>query len=189
MPEREQKDPITRAKMPYTLAVGISLIILGVLFSNIPAMIASQNWPSTEGQIVSRTLLGQKFEEYDGDYYTSIEGYITYEYSVDGISYSSSAVNSTGESYFPYQTALKYPEGEAVLVYYNPRDPAKAVLEPGWVLSGESIGFFPALLLVAGIYLMARRARYSIQRYQKYNKLHRTIKTASDSKSQHTTKE
>lgn len=145
---------------------GISLFILGILFSNIPTMIASQDWSSTEGTITSRRLLGQKFEEYDGDYYTHIEGFIRYQYTVNGISYSSTMVNSIRSLYYPYETALKYPEGKDVIVYYNPRKPEKAVLEPGWILSSKALGFFPSLIIVAGLYSMARGASSSINRKQ-----------------------
>ncbi len=127
----------------FRLAIGVLLLILGVLLSDIPVMIASQNWPSTAGKITSRTLLGQKFEEYGGTNYINIDGYILYQYNVDGISYNSTAVNSIDSPFYPYETALQYPEGKEVQVYYNPRHPAQAVLEPEWVSSTKVVGFFP----------------------------------------------
>ena len=162
MPTKLNFKEITSGNPLYTLAVGISLMIVGVLFSNIPTMIASQNWPSTEGKIASRRLLAQKFKEYDGDYYTNIEGIIRFEYTVDGTTYSSRAVDSLDSLFYPHETALRYPEGKDVLVYYNPRNPAKSVLEPGWVISPEALGFFPSLIMIAGLYLIARRAWFQI---------------------------
>ena len=67
---------LLRNKNLHTLVVGFSLLFLGILFSSIPTMIASQNWPSTNGKITSRTVLAQRFKEYDGDYYQNIDGYI-----------------------------------------------------------------------------------------------------------------
>lgn len=163
MPLKLNFKKLTSSKPVYALAVGFSLVILGILFSNIPTMIASLNWPSTGGKVTSRTLLGQKFKEYDGDYYYHIDGYIRYEYSVDNKTYSSTAVNSLRSACYPHETALRYPEGKDVVVYYNPRNPAKSVLEPGWVLSPEALGFFPSLIMIAGLYLIARRAWFQIK--------------------------
>lgn len=148
----------------FKLALGVLLIILGFLLSDIPVMIASQSWPSTAGKITSRTLLGQKFEEYDGDYYVNINGYIRYQYNVDGISYISTAVNSIDSPFYPYEIALQYSEGKDVQVYYNPRHPAQAVLEPGWVSSTKVIGFFPSLLFLAAFILLGREVLLLIRK-------------------------
>lgn len=131
------------------LTAGIILILLGFLISNIPTMILSRGWPSTEGVIISRTLMGQRFRQYDGDYYTNIDGYIHFQYQVDGITYSATAVH-------PYKTALRYPEGKEVQVYYHPRNPARAELESGWVISRQAVGFLPLVFLLMGFYLLVR---------------------------------
>lgn len=140
----------------YRLATGVILIIFGIFLSDIPLMIASHSWPSTTGEITSRTLVGQKFEEYDGDYYTNIDGYIRYQYTVEGIAFSSTAVNAIDSPFYPYETALQYPKGIEVQVYYNPRRPTQAVLEPGWVSTTWVVGFFPSLFFLAGFYILAR---------------------------------
>lgn len=155
---------LLRNKTLHALVVGFSLLFLGILFSSIPTMIASQNWPSTNGKITSRTMLAQRFKEYDGDYYQNIDGYIRYEYRVDGKLYSSTVVNSIRSQYYPYQTVLKYPEGKDVLVYYHPRNPARALLEPGWVFSSKAIGFFPSLMIIAGLTILGQKVWFSLKR-------------------------
>lgn len=70
-----------------SLIVGAVILVLGLFLSDIPTMIMSQGWPTTEGSITSQRLIGQKFKEYDGDYFINIDGYIRYQFSVDGISY------------------------------------------------------------------------------------------------------
>lgn len=149
------------------LLAGLFLIVVGVLLSKIPVMIINQGWPSTEGIILKRTLLAKKFKEYDGDYYTHYEGFIRYQYDVAGTVYTSTAVNAIDTPYFPYETALRYPKGKEVRVYYNPRDPAQAVLEPGLVFSSEALGFFPSLIILGGVYLLAREGFKTIQKHKK----------------------
>ena len=138
------------------MTVGIVLLLLGILLSDIPIMIASQRWPTVPGRITARTLLGQKFKEYDGDYYLNIDGYIRYEYTVEGSVYSSTTVNALMAPYYPYETALNYPQGKEILVFYNPRNPTQAVLEPGLILSPEVFGLLSSILILAGVYILGR---------------------------------
>lgn len=59
---------------------------------------------------------------------------IHYEYSVDGKIYESNVVNygNTGSSNRSFAEGYvnRYPVGKPVLVYYDPQQPEKAVLEP-----------------------------------------------------------
>ena len=155
---------ILKNRTLHITVTGIALLVLGFLFSSIPTMIASQNWPSTSGKITSQKLLAQKFKEYDGDYYINRYGYIRYEYWVNGELHSSSAVNSIPSIYYSHETVLEYPEGKDVLVYYNPRNPARALLEPGWVLSSKAIGFIPSLMIIAGLIILGRKVWFSLKR-------------------------
>jgi hypothetical protein len=145
------------------ITAGVILVLMGFLFSKLPAMINSLDWPSTEGVVISRRIVANKFKEYDGDYYTVYRGYIRYDYQVDGITYSSLAVNVIDTPYYPYETALSYPEGKAVQVYYDPKNPSRAVLEPGWVLSRQAVGFFPSVFLLIGFYLLVREGWLKFQ--------------------------
>ena len=96
-----------RGKPILSLITGAGILVVGILFSDIPTMIHSQRWPATDGTIISRRFVGQKFEEYDGDYYTNIDAYIRYEYSVNGTSYSSSSINSIDSPIYPYSIAIR----------------------------------------------------------------------------------
>jgi len=145
---------LLKAKPWIPLSGGILLLILGLVLSDIPMMITSQGWPFTQGRIISRTLLGQKFEEYDGDYYFNIDGYIHYQYQVDGTTYTSRAVNALNTPNYPYEIAVRYPEGKPVDVYYNPRNPSQAVLEPGWVLTPRAFGLVSSLFVYCGLFFI-----------------------------------
>jgi len=138
------------------LTIFVAIMIAGIFLSDIPRMIASQNWPVVEGTVISRRLVGQKFKEYDGDYYTNIDGYIRYEYSVGGIVYYSTAVNSINTPSYPYIIALQYPVGKVVKVYFNPKNPTEAVLEPGFVFSAKGFGFFLFVIFTTGVLIVIR---------------------------------
>lgn len=137
-----------------SLITGGIFIFLAFLISDIPRMIVSQGWPSTEGTIVSRRLVGQKFKEYDGDFYTNVDGYLRYEYTVNDILYSSTSVNSIDSPFYPYDIAIRYTVGESVIVYYNPNNPSEAVLEPGFVNIFKAFNGFSFLSFVLGIYFV-----------------------------------
>ena len=138
------------------LVVGGAIFVLGIFFSDIPTMIMSKEWPATEGNIVTCRLVGTSVREWTGDLYTETNVFIRYEYVVNGISYSSSAVNSINSPFFLYPPsyASRYPVGEHVRVYYNPKDPSEAVLEPGFVDILKAFDIISILFLCVGIYFI-----------------------------------
>jgi len=137
-----------------SLFVGGAVFVLGILLSDIPTGIASQGWPTTEGNIISSRLEEHMFKEYEGDYYKDTVAYIRYQYSVNGISYSSSAVNSTNAPFYPARIGSRYPVGKDVTVHYNPRNPSKAVLETGIVLNEEAFDVISGYITGAGVFIM-----------------------------------
>ena len=130
------------------------IFVIGFLFSDIPTMIVSQGWPATDGTITSNRIVGQKIKQFDGSYYTDFEVYIRYQYSVNGFSYSSTSVNSIDSPSYPANIADRYPYGRDVIVYYNPRDPSKAVLEPGFINIFKAFDVFSYLIFGVGIYFI-----------------------------------
>ena len=145
-----------RGKPLFSLIISGVIFFIGILFSDIPTMIVSQGWPTTDGIIISNRLVGQKFKEYDGDFYTNIDVYIRYKYTVNGISYSSLSINSIDTPFYPSSFASRYPVGKDVIVYYNPKVPSKAVLEPGFVGIFKAFNIFSYLIFGAGIYFIFR---------------------------------
>jgi hypothetical protein len=132
------------------LIIGGMIIVIAILLSDIPRMIVSQGWPTTSGTILYHKFVGVKFKEYDGSFYTNIDVYIRYEYSVDGISYTSLSINSIDTPSNPSSYASRFPVGEDVIVYYNPKNPSDAVLEPGFVNIFKAFGGLSAYFLVVG---------------------------------------
>jgi hypothetical protein len=139
-----------------SLVFGVLLVVMGVLLSDVPRMIISQGWPSTTGTITSHRFLGQKFEEYDGDFYTKVDVYIHYQYSVNGVKYISQTINAINSLFYPADYADRYPVDSEVIVYYNPRNPYDAVLEPGFVGPLLGLDVINFSLFGLGIYFCSR---------------------------------
>ena len=150
------------------LIFGVVVIIIGVLLSDIPKMIVSQGWPTTGGTILSNRFSGATFY---GDFYMSSVVYIRYEYSVDGISYESLSINSIDTPFYPSSYANRYPVGKNINAYYNPNNPAEAVLEPGFVDVFKAFGGFSGLFFVLGIFfIIIGISDFKKIRYQNYVK-------------------
>ena len=54
--------------------VGLILVLIGFLISDLPVMIQSQAWSTTKGEITYRQLSGIMFSEYDEDQHLEITG-------------------------------------------------------------------------------------------------------------------
>jgi len=127
-----------RSQLPLSLITGGMIIVVGILISDIPRMVVSRGWPTTDGTILYHRFVGRKSAEYNGNHDTNIDVYIIdvyirYQYSVNGITYTSLSLNSIDTPFYPSSYASQYPVGKDVIVYYNPKNPSDAVLEPGFV--------------------------------------------------------
>ena len=113
---------------------------------------AARDWPQASGVIVaSRTL-----RKYSGHGTYEILPVIEYEFTHDGRSFSSSQWRplnfSVGNSSSAQTVALRYPVGQSVTVFVNPRNPMKSVLEcqPSW-LCWVPFGFGIFFMGVSGL--------------------------------------
>ena len=115
--------------------VGLILVLIGFLISDLPVMIQSQAWSTTKGEITYRQLSGIMY----------------YTYEVGGSGYRSHRINALDSHYYPGEVVRKYPEGQQVVVYYDSRKPSRAVLEPGFVYSLEMFNLGSSALLLSGV--------------------------------------
>ena len=123
------------------LIIGIAFGLLGGY--GVVKSLSAQRWETVEGKIVeSRASRGSRSRS---------EPQIVYEYQVAGRLYKSEKIAFlfvTSSESDVFETVSKYPPDAKVTVYYNPADPAQAVLEP-------DVSIFSVLILIAGISLLA----------------------------------
>jgi hypothetical protein len=108
---------------------------------------ASQRWPSVPGLIVrSRACVKRQHHSPSGGVRSSD---IRYRYRVDDVAYESDVVCLGGQWDTSFggpaeRRLLRYPEGEAVEVYFDPANPRRACLE-----RKTEAAMFPILIAAA----------------------------------------
>ncbi len=128
--------------------IGGGIVYLGYL-SYVKSQ-ASKSWPTTQGSVVSSEVTAHRSRSKKGHHRTTYGANVRYEYTVNGVQYSSDKI-SFGEyrthSRGPAQATVdRYPPGAEVVVYYNPDQPEEAVLEPG------KMGGIMILFIVGGMF-------------------------------------
>ena len=149
--------------------------VFGIFFFlvSVPAGIAellsanpAANWATEKGKVfVSEIVTGS----------TGNAGHkrakIRYKYTVTGKNYISGNIDSVGYARVGINTHYveKYPRGASVTVYYNPENPAQALLEPGKLKkTGYSAIVVGVIFLVLGICsIQAYRGKIEIGYFQK----------------------
>ena len=126
---------------PLTLVtLGLVLLIFGVIAtllfgSYFRADLHSRTWPSVPGKVLSDRV--QRYQNFDRDshnYYTVYKPNVQYTYEVAGAAYTGNKV-ANRVFYSRNRTTFdslkkRYPAGAGVKVYYDPNNPAQAILEP-----------------------------------------------------------
>ncbi len=138
------------------LALGLLLFLCPLIL--LPALLYGQlqnawrsaAWPETPGQILSSDARSTRIP------FRSYAPFVRYTYTVDGQAYTGDTLafvrDGVGAAWAGRKVA-QYPPGREVMVYYDPANPAVAVLEPGATPAGllsafGGYGIF-ALILVA----------------------------------------
>ena len=91
----------------------------------------SVNWPHVEGTVLHSNVQTEESDRRSISYHAKV----TYAYSVQGRSYENARVGfgdyGTGDTADAEEIVAKYPQSSTVTVFYNPNNPAEALLEPG----------------------------------------------------------
>jgi len=95
---------------------------------------ASQSWPSTRGQVTMARVQHNVSTDSEGDRHDYYSPLVEYTYEVGGQAYTGRTIRfgfnpSFGNEAKAQAALASYPVGAQVTVYYNPNNPAEAVLE------------------------------------------------------------
>ncbi|MBI5261333.1 MAG: DUF3592 domain-containing protein [Bradyrhizobium sp.] len=123
---------------------------------------ASSGWPTVPGKITSSTVIEELIEEHSDDDEGRIK--IIRRYQVDlryayrvgrrdlvGLNAHWGWTGVYGLRDLAGAEASRYPEGQAVTVYYDPQHPANAVLEPGGRQGSAAPLAFGAVCAIVGM--------------------------------------
>ena len=138
------------------LTVGFFLLgSIGVLAS-LPKLLKatkSTSWPSTSGKVLESTLdisRGNKLSD------KTILPHLLYEYEVGGKKYTSNKIHIL-RGWTENEAVLypdRYPKDSLIIVFYNPRNPAEAVIEKGFHHTGFLGLYVSAIFMFMGAYWM-----------------------------------
>jgi hypothetical protein len=107
----------------------IAIVLLSIARRGSAQANASKHWESTTGQVLLSQIQMRRASARTG---MTPYPVVVYEYQVMGQRYQSSRISfgtDMGGSLVAQPTLDKYPAGSTVTVYYNPTNPAEAVLE------------------------------------------------------------
>lgn len=129
----------------------------------------STSWPTVDGA-VTRSEVTSHRSSHKGRTSTSYHAQIEFDYTVDGqklhgtrrtykvLASSQSAAN---------EAVAAHPVGRVVTVSYDPQDPSRAVLDPGWDWSNAipiGVGLFAIAFVSFVHWLVVRQLRKAVQR-------------------------
>ena len=106
----------------------LNVVFLGVIFFMRRKMAAVSQWPSTMGTVIASYLERRRSSSDSGSTNYPV---VQYSYQVSGQAYQGAKiapgpeVGGSGAG----KVVARYPAGAQVMVFYNPQDPADAVLE------------------------------------------------------------
>jgi uncharacterized protein (TIGR03382 family) len=122
---------------------------------------ASKSWPTVQGRVV-QSLDGEwKRSQNGGPGYRSSKPTVTYEYEVEGRTFTGSCISFSSDA-VPTHVTGRYPDGGGATVHYDADAPERSVLMPGfheafdlWLYFWVSL--FTALLTLDRSIQFARR--------------------------------
>lgn len=137
--QHETQESSQRTILLITLAMFAAAIFF-ILWGGyeIMAGYASKKWPSAEGKVTSSYVQKQVRSVKDSSKKPTYYPKVRYQYEVGGKTYIcdrlSFAGGEGGDTKIEAQAlANRYPSGQKVVVYYDPKHPEKAVLERGLI--------------------------------------------------------
>lgn len=145
---------VTRVFPLLFVAVGVVMLVIGV--TGLRRAVASTEWPTTQGEILSSEVERVRRDDHDRGPSTTFHARIRYGYSVGGEPYTGDRVGigdyGTNTNHHARSVVRRYPVGSHVTVYYDPDRPRIALLEPGVRASAFIVpGIGAAFVLFGGL--------------------------------------
>lgn len=155
----KSKADIYKAGRLFSRVLGVVFVIVGFLVTYLLGLPlieqgkASKNWPTTKGVVLKSKVASHRSSNSNSSTYSAE---ITYRYGVEGQDYECDTVwfgsdVSTSNRSLAQNTVKKYPVDKQVVVYYDLKNPAAAVLEPGVFKTTYFFYLFGWLLMGPGI--------------------------------------
>jgi flagellar basal body-associated protein FliL len=112
----------------------VALVLLFIVYRGWRKARISQSWPTTSGRVLGAGVEPRRSHSSEGGYSTSYYPVVLYEYSVMGRTFQSNRLTVGGEVGYGFpawaqRVVAGYTPGAMVTVYYNPENPAEAVLQ------------------------------------------------------------
>ena len=138
------------------MLLGIAELALGVgalAYSGwiVAEGVAAARWPTVPGRITEARVERVLGDKWGGHRW---EPRVAYSYQVNDQSYTGSRLSFSDESTYKDWAIAKtgrYVVGTSVAVRYNPTDPARSVLEPGFRWGSLTVGVVGLLFLAAAL--------------------------------------
>ncbi len=155
MPQRSNTRPPLVFCVLFVLVGLVVAVWGGVVVRN---AFDSYRWESTSGTIFQSSITQHRSKGT-----STYAANIAYNYSVDGVSFTSMNIkfgqfSTSSRSSAEYWTK-RYPVGKQVKVFYSPADHSQAVLERGVSVSSFFLLGVGSVFLVAGVYMLFLRFR------------------------------
>ncbi|WP_322791933.1 DUF3592 domain-containing protein [Bellilinea sp.] len=117
----------------------------------------SVNWPTTSGRVIESRISEHESEDEDGHTTSTYAPVVRFEYQVEGVTYTSDRMGVGSKIAISNRKKVEqqiagYPEGKLVRVYYNPQNPAEAVLETRLTSKAELVAGI--ILIVVGLSIL-----------------------------------
>ena len=135
----------------FLLFLGLGIFLIYRTQQSKKKAAASQNWPSTTGQITDSHVSRSQSTDSDGETIASYSARVAYTYQVGGQTYSGENIAFGFNPSYNNQpkaqaAAARYPMGSQVSVYYDPGNPSDAVLERQ--APGSKVGMIVGIIFI-----------------------------------------
>jgi hypothetical protein len=161
----------TRTLVVGLVIVGAALFGYAKLYRQWRMADVSGSWPTTPGTVTASSLTMQ--QRVGGGSAKTWTVHVAYAYNVAGATHQGTLIHLGGFPSYDSETEARsvlarYPEGATPMVFYEPTNPATAVLEPGAAAAGSSLSLGATLLglvlLLGGVVVYQSIRRIQAQR-------------------------